>query len=322
MMKKNDSVYYDGIIGGKTGYTSLAGNTLVTCAERDGLKLITVVLNGHQTHYDDTKALLDFGFENFQAVAIADKEDTYQKIEDDLTVNGIFSGSAVRLSIDENSSIVLPAGGDFSDVTSTLNYQLESGAPESAVARIDYQYGDQTVGHAYLKASVLQGYVPETGTISGNSSGNPAENSSGDPSSSLSSDGETAAGSADGAEDEEVFNGSGSITGEPAGDPALNADPETEESSGFSIFGILKTILLIAAILAAAGAAIFGVLYYRERREEQERLLRRKRREKRLKEWGYSSTEFDLLMEEHLRSKNRFKKRSLADRIRSWFRRR
>ena len=49
MMKKNDSVYYDGIIGGKTGYTSLAGNTLVTCAERDGLKLITVVLNGHQT---------------------------------------------------------------------------------------------------------------------------------------------------------------------------------------------------------------------------------------------------------------------------------
>ena len=204
-------------------------------------------------------------------------------------------------------------------MTSTLNYQLESGAPESAVARIDYQYGDQTVGHAYLKASVLQGYVPETGTISGNFSGNPAENSSGDPSNIPSSDGETAAGSADG---EEVFNGSGSITGEPAVDPALNADPETEESSGFSIFGILKTILLIAAILAAAGAAIFGVLYYRERREEQERLLRRKRREKRLKEWGYSSTEFDLLMEEHLRSKNRFKKRSLADRIRSWFRRR
>ena len=113
MMKKNDSVYYDGIIGGKTGYTSLAGNTIVTCAARDGLKLITVVLNGHQTHYDDTKALLDFGFENFQAVAIADKEDTYQKIEDDLTVNGIFSGSAVRLSIDENSSIVLPAGETF-----------------------------------------------------------------------------------------------------------------------------------------------------------------------------------------------------------------
>ena len=30
MLKKNDSLYYDGVIGGKTGYTSLAGNTLVT----------------------------------------------------------------------------------------------------------------------------------------------------------------------------------------------------------------------------------------------------------------------------------------------------
>ena len=60
-------------------------------------------------------------------------------------------------------------------------------------------------------------------------------------------------------ENEEVFNGSGPMAGEPAGDSALNADPETEESSGFSIFGILKTILLIAAILAAAGAAMVAL---------------------------------------------------------------
>ncbi len=31
MLRRNDSLYYDGVIGGKTGYTSLAGNTLVTC---------------------------------------------------------------------------------------------------------------------------------------------------------------------------------------------------------------------------------------------------------------------------------------------------
>ena len=64
MLKKNSNQYYPGIIGGKTGYTTLAGNTLVTCAERDGLRLITVVLNGHSTHYSDTKAMLDFGFAN------------------------------------------------------------------------------------------------------------------------------------------------------------------------------------------------------------------------------------------------------------------
>ena len=70
MLKKNTPQYYAGVIGGKTGYTMLAGNTLVTCAEKNGMKLITVILNGHQTHYTDTKALLDFGFANFQSVNI------------------------------------------------------------------------------------------------------------------------------------------------------------------------------------------------------------------------------------------------------------
>lgn len=63
MMYSTDSRYYPGVIGGKTGYTSLAGNTLVTGAERDGVRLIAVVLKSNGTHYTDTKALLDYGFE-------------------------------------------------------------------------------------------------------------------------------------------------------------------------------------------------------------------------------------------------------------------
>lgn len=63
MMYSTDSRYYPGIIGGKTGYTSLAGNTLVTAAEKDGVRLIVVILKSKNTHYTDTKALLDYGFE-------------------------------------------------------------------------------------------------------------------------------------------------------------------------------------------------------------------------------------------------------------------
>ncbi len=62
MVYPNDSRYYQGIIGGKTGYTSLAGNTLVTGAERNGTRLIAVVMKSKSTHYEDTKALLDYGF--------------------------------------------------------------------------------------------------------------------------------------------------------------------------------------------------------------------------------------------------------------------
>lgn len=62
MMYTTDSRYYEGIIGGKTGYTSKAGNTLVTGAERNGVRLIAVVMKSSSTHYEDTKALLDYGF--------------------------------------------------------------------------------------------------------------------------------------------------------------------------------------------------------------------------------------------------------------------
>ncbi len=68
MMYPSDSRYYEGIIGGKTGYTSLAGNTLVTGAERNGVQLIVVIMKSKQTHYTDTKALLDYGFANYQTL--------------------------------------------------------------------------------------------------------------------------------------------------------------------------------------------------------------------------------------------------------------
>ncbi|MDO4295193.1 MAG: serine hydrolase [bacterium] len=64
MFYPNDSRYYEGIIGGKTGYTSKAGNTLVTCVEREGTRLIAVILKSSQSHYQDTKAMLDYGFES------------------------------------------------------------------------------------------------------------------------------------------------------------------------------------------------------------------------------------------------------------------
>lgn len=62
MINSSDARYYSGVIGGKTGYTSAAGNTLVTCAERNGVRLVVVVMKSKSTHYADTKALLDYGF--------------------------------------------------------------------------------------------------------------------------------------------------------------------------------------------------------------------------------------------------------------------
>lgn len=59
--------YYEGCEGGKTGYTNEARHTLVTFAKREDLELIVVVLKSEkQEMYEDTKRLLDYGFENFE----------------------------------------------------------------------------------------------------------------------------------------------------------------------------------------------------------------------------------------------------------------
>ncbi len=52
---------YEGMIAGKTGYTMKAGRTLVTCAERNGMRLICVTLNDGND-WADHEALLDMGF--------------------------------------------------------------------------------------------------------------------------------------------------------------------------------------------------------------------------------------------------------------------
>lgn len=71
MLYPSDSRYYPGIIGGKTGYTSLAGNTLVTCVEKDGVRLIAVVMKSKSTQYTDTIAMLDYGFKNRSVLGLA-----------------------------------------------------------------------------------------------------------------------------------------------------------------------------------------------------------------------------------------------------------
>ena len=53
---------YPGALGGKTGYTSLAGDTYVAAAQRNGRRLVVVALKGDGALYDQAIALLDWGF--------------------------------------------------------------------------------------------------------------------------------------------------------------------------------------------------------------------------------------------------------------------
>ena len=67
-MMKNGEYYYEGVLGGKTGYTDASGNTLVTYCKRGNMTLVAVILNSTSAAnaYSDTASLFNYGFENFE----------------------------------------------------------------------------------------------------------------------------------------------------------------------------------------------------------------------------------------------------------------
>lgn len=92
---------YEGCIGVKTGYTIATGRTLVTAAERDGLTLVAVTLNDRSDWADHTK-LLDYGFANYESVALEGVSDMPLPV-----VGGIAESVSVSAP---DGNVVLPKG--------------------------------------------------------------------------------------------------------------------------------------------------------------------------------------------------------------------
>ncbi|MDO4267393.1 MAG: D-alanyl-D-alanine carboxypeptidase family protein [Eubacteriales bacterium] len=269
MLKKNTAQYYSGIIGGKTGYTSLAGNTLVTCAERNGMRLVAVVLNGHQTHYTDTKALLDFGFSNFRSLKAADLDTRYTAVSNDLTIAGLPTTDLSILHMQEDCRITLPNLADFSDAVSDISYELPAGAPESAIARITYEYDGRTIGAAYLMHNRL---------------GAAATSEAVEVSSAAPTEAPAAA---------SLPEAGGS---EAAPDDSAESWLHIPEIS-FEIPASVKIALAAVFALALVTGGLLALKFRIEKREAAERALRYERRQKRLQDIGMSTADFDLLLE-------------------------
>lgn len=152
MLKPSSPEYYEGVTGGKTGYTTISKNTLVTCAERNGLKLIAVVMNADHTHYSDTRALLDFGFSNFKSMNISESDDRYRLHSDSkLDFFRLDDTSVPLIELNRDDRVTLPSGADFSILTSEIVYRNEPDKPANSLADIHYYYGDMLVGSTKLE---------------------------------------------------------------------------------------------------------------------------------------------------------------------------
>ena len=148
---------YDYLVGCKTGYTDAARFTLVACAEKDGMRLISVVMKDESpNHYENTAALLNYGFDNFSKHVICEVETKYNIETDGLfySENDIFGSSNPILYLDKEDYILLPKTADFSRASSQIRYQENV---EGVAAMIDYTFNGAYVGSAKVNLAATEG---------------------------------------------------------------------------------------------------------------------------------------------------------------------
>lgn len=255
----SDENYYPSAVAGKTGYTSLAGQTLVTYAEQDGRRQVAVTLKSTQrTHYSDTKTILDFGFARFKNVSVAENETDYVTGEEPVTI-GDETYSPSDLYLDEKAVVTLPNDAQFSDADKYLQTEIPASHPEGAVGRIIYTYNDRQIGVAWVYSTKAASapVSAEDGT-----------------------DNETA-----GSENTTDAAKTGTSSTAYKEKKPLKLTKATYIAAGAGV-----VVLLIAA-------AVIWFMIQRKQEEERMRVLREKRR-KRLADMGCSEEEFERLVNE------------------------
>lgn len=144
----DSSHLYKYCTGGKTGYTTVANNTLVSFAEKDGITLVCVVMDAATPdHYTDTRKLFDYCFENFQVLNISENDAGLAK--DNGKNYGVLNNSEPYVKLDEDAYIIMPKGAQFSDVSYK---KTESAKGKKKVARLAYTYA----GHEVCSVDIVK----------------------------------------------------------------------------------------------------------------------------------------------------------------------
>ena len=139
---------YRGANGVKTGYTDDAGRCVVTAAERDGVQLIAVVLDGIYM-WNDSIAMLNYGFSHIESREFVKKGEK-------LATVAVAGGEDQKVALVAEKELRLPVpNGDASA------YRREIKAPRSLEAPVQrgekvgeavYYYKGQKVASVPLKA--------------------------------------------------------------------------------------------------------------------------------------------------------------------------
>lgn len=143
--------FYQGTTGLKTGTTDDAGFCVSASAERDGMELVAVVLDGETSdkRFSDAKKLLDYGFANWAIVSV----DMSQIPLEDIKVNH-GTEAMVPVNYEVMDTILVPKGKQNA-LTPTVNLPADVEAPVvkgQLLGKVTFTLDDQVVGECQLSA--------------------------------------------------------------------------------------------------------------------------------------------------------------------------
>ncbi|NMO97880.1 D-alanyl-D-alanine carboxypeptidase family protein [Paenibacillus lemnae] len=111
------SFAYEGLDGMKTGFTEEALNTFAGTAERDGMRLISVVMGAETkaSRFTETRKVLDYGFNNFETKQVVDTGSTVEGFETAPVTKG--KEKSVKLATNKPVSFMVPKGSEGKSFT-------------------------------------------------------------------------------------------------------------------------------------------------------------------------------------------------------------
>lgn len=169
----NNKNYYPYLTSGKTGYTSQAGDCLVSCSYKNDLELICVILggktvNGTSTRFSETKTLYNYGYDNYSIKNILNVNDVVTQLE---IPNGTKDTKNLDLLANNTIHALLENTLSEEKLTSEINLKEDIKAPieqgdylgsiSYTIDGIEYKT-DLIASHAVEKSKLLN-YILEIG---------------------------------------------------------------------------------------------------------------------------------------------------------------
>ncbi len=148
----NGEFSYSGILGGKTGYTGEARNTLVTGCEKNGMRLVCVVMKEESPcQFSDTVSLFDYAFNNFHKINVSTEDNGSLPSNENFfsSQKSLFASASNVLYFGKNDTIILPIGSSISDCKRDVVVNKKDDKT-GIVATVKYLFNGADVGNAQI----------------------------------------------------------------------------------------------------------------------------------------------------------------------------